>query len=149
MSVFGKEERENLRSLKEDLVGPIRSFAAEVREDTVGDAKKFYAAQAKKAQQSAALARDRTKAQMEAIRREQERMQRQRKTAMKRAAITLALLAFLALLIISAALSAHAEGFDYANQDGAGLPAAPQASDGICWRISTKAPGTTGTRKGG
>ena len=108
-SIFGKEERENLESLKQDLVGPIRSFVSEVREDTVGDAGRFYASRAKKAAQSTKLAQEKARAQMAALRQEQERMQRRRKAAMKRAAITLALIALFALVIISAALSAHAD----------------------------------------
>lgn len=106
---FGKDELDNLESLKQDLVGPLKSFISEVHEDTVGDAKRFYSAKAGKAKQSARLAQARAKEQMAALKHEQEKMQRQRRAAMKRAAIILAAIALFAL-IISAALSAHAAG---------------------------------------
>ena len=54
-SYLSKEETEELESLKQDLVGPVRSFLAEVREDTVGDAKRYYSARARKAQQDVKL----------------------------------------------------------------------------------------------
>ena len=105
---FGKEELENLRSLKHDLLDPVKSFSQEVYRDTVGDAGNFYADKARKAQRGMKLTQEKTKARMAAIRREQEEMKRRRKATMKRAAITLAVLALISLIIISAALSAHA-----------------------------------------
>ena len=109
---LSKEEREELDSLKRDLFDPVKSFAAEVSNDTLGDAKRFYAAKANKAKQSAAIARDRAVRQAEALRHEQERMRRQRRVMAKRALIVLALLALFCIVVISAALSAHAEPVD-------------------------------------
>ena len=106
---FGKEELENLKSLKHDIVDPVKSFTKEVYQDTVGDAGSFYAEKARKARRSAKLAQEKTRARVAAIRREQEEMKKRRDATMKRAAITLAVLALFALLVISAALSAHAE----------------------------------------
>lgn len=109
---LSEEERDELNSLKRDLFDPIKSFTAEVGSDTIGDAKRFYAAKAKKAKQSAVLAKEKAKAQAEALRQEQERMRRQRKVLVKRAMIVLALLALFSMIVISAALSSHAEA-DY------------------------------------
>lgn len=120
-SFIGDEERENLESLKQDLLNPLKSFVDEVREDTVGDAKRYYSAKARRAQRDVKLAQDRAKAQMEAMKREQEARQRQRRAAMKRAAIALAVLALLAVILISTALSAHAEEPDYINLGNATL----------------------------
>lgn len=109
MSAFlGKEELENLKSLKRDLVDPVKRFVEEVHDDTVGDAKRFYTEQGKRAQQNAKLARERAREKMEALRREQEEMKKRRAATMKRAAVTLALLALVSLLLIYAALSANA-----------------------------------------
>ena len=105
---FGKEELENLKSLKRDLVEPVKRFAEEVHDDTIGDAKRFYTAQGKRAQQNARLARERAREKMEAIRREQEEMKKRRSATMKRAAVTMVLLALVSLLLIYAALSAFA-----------------------------------------
>ena len=111
MSAFlDDEERENLESLKQDLVGPLKQFAREVREDSLGDAKRFYAAQARRAARNAKLAQQKTAEKMARLRQEQEQMQRRRRQLMKRAAITLALLAVLSAVILSLALYAHAEG---------------------------------------
>ena len=106
--IFGKEELENLKSLKHDLLDPVKSFTKEVYDDAVGDAGRFYADKAQAAKREAAQAREKTKAQMAALRREQEEMRKRRNAAMKRAAITLALLALFSIIVISAALSAHA-----------------------------------------
>ena len=106
---FDKEELENLQSLRHDLVEPIRVFTKEVYDDTVGDAGQFYASQARKAQRSMKLAQEKTKQQMAAIRLEQEKIRKRRNAGMKRAMITIALLVLLGMIIISAALSAHAE----------------------------------------
>ena len=89
-------------------MGPLKRFA-EVREDTVGDAKRFYAAQARRAAQNAKLAQQKTAEKMAQLRQEQEQLQKRRKQLMKRAAITLALLALLSAVILSLALYAHAE----------------------------------------
>lgn len=118
---FGKEELENLKSLKHDLVDPVKSFTEEVYRDTVGDAGSFYADKARKAQRRAKLTQEKTKARMAAIRREQEEMKQRRSATMKRAAITLAILALFAFVVISAALSAHAEEQDYPGLGDAGL----------------------------
>ena len=102
---FGKEELENLKSLKRDLVDPVKAFVDEVCSDTVGDAGRFYKAQARRAKRGAEQARERTREKMAAIRREQEEMKKRRRAMMKRAALALALLALFSLLILSAALS--------------------------------------------
>lgn len=109
---FGKEELENLKSLKHDLVDPVKSFTNEVYRDTVGDAGSFYADKARKAQRRAKLTQEKTKARMAAIRREQEEMRQRRNATMKRAAIILTVLALFAFVVISAAISAHAEEQD-------------------------------------
>lgn len=111
-SFLGKEEFENLQSLKRDLVNPVKAFVKEVHEDTVGDAKKYYSAKAQNAKRSAELAREKTREQMAAIRREQAQLQKRRKAMQKRAAIVLALLALFSLVLISVALSAHADEQD-------------------------------------
>ena len=119
---FGKEELENLKSLKHDLVDPVKSFTEEVYRDTVGDAGSFYADKARKAQHRAKLTQEKTKARMAAIRREQEEMKQRRSATMKRAAITLAILALFAFVVISAAISAHAEEPGFPGLGDAWLP---------------------------
>lgn len=110
MSVYlSQEERDELHSLKQDLLGPVKSFAAEVGKDTVGDAKRFYADKARKAQQSAALAKEKAKRQAEELRREQERARQRRKVMVKRTLIVLALIALFSIAVLYAALAAHAE----------------------------------------
>ena len=111
-SLFDKEELENLESLKQDLVGPVKAFLKEVHRDTVGDAKKYYSAKAQKVKKEAQCAQDKAKAQMAELRREQEQMRKRRKLMQKRAAIVLALLSVFSLVIISFALSSHADGQD-------------------------------------
>ena len=100
--LLSKEERQSLRR---DLVDPVKGFLDEVQRDTVGDAKRYYAARARKAEQEIKRAREKTREQMAAIRREQEELKKQRRRLMKRAAIVLALLAFLSLVVISVALN--------------------------------------------
>lgn len=107
---FDQEELENLKSLKQDLVGPLKRFTQEVREDTVGDAKRFYSAQARRAAKNAKLARQKTAEKMAELRREQQELQRRRQRLMKRAGITLVLLAIFSAVVLSLALHAHAEG---------------------------------------
>ena len=48
-SILSKREREELKSLKNDLVNPVKRFVGEVYTDTVGDAKSIYSKQAKQA----------------------------------------------------------------------------------------------------
>ena len=132
---FGKEELENLRSLKHDLLDPVKSFSQEVYRDTVGDAGRFYADKARKAQRGMKLTQEKTKARMAAIRREQEEMKRRRKATMKRAAITLAVLALISLIIISAALSAHA-----AEQQKWELPKSSHLHMDYTWRGTVRLP---------
>ena len=110
--IFSTEEREELNSLKQDLLGPIRSFVREVGDDTVGDAKRFYSARARRAKQSAAHARDKAAEQIAQLRQEQERARKQRKVMAKRTFLVLALLAVFSLVVLSAALSAHADQAD-------------------------------------
>lgn len=110
MSAYlSQDERDELQSLKQDLLGPVKSFAAEVGKDTVGDAKRFYTDKAWQAQQSAALAKDRAKRQAEELRREQDRMRRRRKVMVKRTLIVLALIALFCVAVLYIALAAHAE----------------------------------------
>lgn len=110
MSAYlSQDERDELQSLKQDLLGPVKSFAAEVGKDTVGDAKRFYTDKARQAQQSAALAKDRAKRQAEELRREQDRMRRRRRVMVKRALIVLALIALFCVAVLYIALAAHAE----------------------------------------
>ena len=90
-----------LKEMKRDLVDPIKTFTEEVYNDTVGDAKRFYSAQAKAVQQTARLAEKRAKEKGEAIRREQEEMKKHRKVMLKRAMIIIASLAVLSLVILS------------------------------------------------
>ena len=105
LRISNRQELENLKSLKRDLVDPVKAFADEVCSDTVGDAGRFYKAQACRAKRGAEQARERTREKMAAIRREQEEIKKRRKAMMKRAALALALLALFSLLILSAALS--------------------------------------------
>ena len=110
MSAYlSQDERDELQSLKQDLLGPVKSFAAEVGRDTVGDAKRFYTDKAHKARQSAALAKDRAKRQAEELRREQERMRMRRRVMVRRALIVLALIALFCVAVLYIALAAHAE----------------------------------------
>ena len=107
-SFFDGEELENLRSLKRDLVDPVKSFVDEVYSDSVGDAKRFYADRAREAGQSARRAREEAAQKLAALKREQEELRKRRSEMIKRAAIVLALLAAAGLVIISAALNAAA-----------------------------------------
>jgi hypothetical protein len=110
MSAYlSQDERDELQSLKQDLLGPVKSFAAEVGKDTVGDAKRFYADKARKAQQGAALAKEKAKCQAEELRREQDRMRRRRRVMVKRALIVLALIALFCVAVLYITLAAHAE----------------------------------------
>ena len=99
-----KQYLNTLEELKRDLVDPIRSFTEEVCSDTFGDAKRFYAAMAKKAQENAKLAVKRMREKAEAVRREKEEMKKHRKEMIKRAAIILAVLSVLIMIIFSLAL---------------------------------------------
>ena len=110
MSAYlSQDERDELQSLKQDLLGPVKSFAAEVGKDTVGDAKRFYADKARKAQQGAALAKEKARRQAEELRREQERMRRRLRVMVKRTLIVLALIALFCVAVLYIALAAHAE----------------------------------------
>ena len=104
--LLSDEERE---SLKRDLVGPVKSFLSEVRDDTVGDAKRYYTDRARKAEQGVRRAQEKTKAQLAQMRREQEELKKHRRAMMKMAAIILALLALFSIVAISAAFSVNAE----------------------------------------
>ncbi len=122
---FGKEELENLKSLKRDLIDPVKTFTEEVYDDSIGDAGRFYAGRAQRAQRSAELARERTREKMAAIRKEREEMKRRRSAMMKRAAIIMALLALFGLIVMSAALSARADGEDALSRGNACLASSP------------------------
>ena len=52
---------EEKKSLKRDLVGPVKSFLREVGDDTVGDAKKFYTAKARETEKSVRRAQEQTR----------------------------------------------------------------------------------------
>ena len=93
-----------LEELHRDLVEPIKDFSEEVYGDTIGDAKRFYAAQAKKAQEKARLAEKRMKEKAAAARREQEEMKKHRKEMMTRAAISFIVLSVLILIFLTLAL---------------------------------------------
>lgn len=112
MSAYlSQEERDELNSLKQDLLGPVKSFAAEVRKDTVGDAKRFYADKTRKARQSAALAKEKAKRQAETLRQEQARARQRRRVMVRRTLIVLALIALFGAALIWAAFPAHAEDY--------------------------------------
>ena len=97
-----------LEELHQDLVEPIKDFSEEVYGDTIGDAKRFYAAQAKKAQEKARLAEKRMKGKAAAARREQEEMKKHRKAMMKRATILFAVIIVAALIAVSVVLHVRA-----------------------------------------
>ena len=94
-----------LQEMKRDLVDPIKSFTEEVCDDTLGDAKRFYTAQAKNIQQSARQAEKRAQEKKAAIRREQEELKKHRKAMMKRAATILVVLIVLSVVILSLILN--------------------------------------------
>ena len=91
--------------LKRDLVDPIKRFSDEVRSDTIGDAGRFYTAQARELRRRVRLAEARTKEKTEAIRREQAEMKKKRTAMLKRAALLFAAIAVLLLVIVSLALN--------------------------------------------
>ena len=109
-SILSKREREELKSLKNDLVNPVKRFVGEVYTDTVGDAKSFYSKQAKQAQQTAKRVQQRTEEKMAVVAQKREEQQKQRKASLKWLAITLVLILVLGVVFVSAALSARAEG---------------------------------------
>ena len=94
-----------LKEIKRDLVDPVKNFAQEVGSDTIGDAKRFYAAQAKNVQKNVKLAEQRAAEKREAIRREQEEMKKHRKAMMKRAAIIFAAIILISVAILSLILN--------------------------------------------
>ncbi len=111
-SILSKQEREELKSLKNDLVNPVKRFVGEVYTDTVGDAKAFYSRQAKQAGQTVKQVHRRTEEQMQVFAQKREAQQRQRKASLKWVAITLVLILAIGVIFISVALSARAEGAD-------------------------------------
>ena len=74
-------------SLLRDLVDPVKSFVEEVHSDTVGDAKKFYTAQARKMKRSIDDAQAQAKQKKAVQKRRQEERQVQRKAMRKKALI--------------------------------------------------------------
>lgn len=106
---LSKTEREELESLKRDLVNPVKRFAREVYHDTVGDAKTFYSARARQAQRNAGLVRQRTEERMAVLAQRRNAQLAQRRVWLKRAALILALVLVLGLIFVSFALSARAE----------------------------------------
>ena len=119
----GRREREELESLKQDLVNPVKRFLGEVYGDTVGDAKRFYAAQARKTQKKARLVRQRTEEQMASLARRRAEQQKQRKASMKKTAIILALIVLIGIVFVSVTLSARAEEPAIAAREELCLPA--------------------------
>jgi uncharacterized membrane protein (DUF106 family) len=93
-----------LEELKHDLVDPIKTFTGEVYDDSIGDAKRFYSAQAKNVQRNIRRAKTRTKEKAAAIKREQEEMKKHRKAMMKRATIIIAVLSAIGLVFFTIAL---------------------------------------------
>lgn len=96
-----KEENSLLR----DLVDPVKNFAEEVSSDTVGDAKRFYTAQAKKMKKNAEAAKLQAARRREEMRREQEELKKHRQAVMKRAVIVVAGLIVVAFAVISLILN--------------------------------------------
>ena len=131
-SFLSKTEREELESLKRDLVNPVKRFAREVYHDTVGDAKTFYTAQARQAQRNAGLVRQRTEERMAVLAQRREKQQAQRLAWMKRAALILALVLVLGLIFVSCALSSQAEG-----PEGPAQTDLPPAADKRCETFET------------
>ena len=70
-------------SLLHDLVDPVKNFAEEVHSDTIGDAKRFYSAQAQKMKKNAEAAKAEAARRREELKREQEELKKHRRTAMK------------------------------------------------------------------
>lgn len=92
-------------SLLHDLVDPVKNFAEEVHSDTIGDAKRFYSAQAQKMKKNAEAAKAEAARRREELRREQEEMKKHRRTAMKRAALVAAGLIVIGVAILSLILN--------------------------------------------
>lgn len=92
-------------SLLRDLVDPVKSFAEEVHSDTVGDAKRFYSAQARKLKENAEATKAQAARRREALRREQEELKKHRQTVMKRAALVAVGLIVTGVVILSLILN--------------------------------------------
>lgn len=92
-------------SLLHDLVDPVKDFAEEVHSDTIGDAKRFYSAQARRIKKNAEAAKAEAARRREELRREQEEMKKHRRTAMKRAALVVAGLIVIGVAILSLILN--------------------------------------------
>lgn len=135
-SLLSKDELEELKSLKRDLVDPVKSFVGEVYTDTVGDARTFYSTQARQAQQTAKLVQKKTEEQMSAFVQMREEQQKQRKAVAKRTAITLILLVLIGTVFISVALSARAEEPDPIRLGEASLAEVPPDYENaaLCFR---------------
>ena len=97
--------KDDRSDLLRDLVDPVRSFVDEVHNDTVGDAKKFYAGQARKLKNRMDSSRRQAQIRKAEHMRAQEEQRKRRRAALKRTAIVLAVIAVVAFLVISAALN--------------------------------------------
>ena len=84
-----------------EILNPVREFAEEVHNDTIGDARKFYSNAARNAEKNAKAAKERAKARRERIRREQEEMKKQRAATMKRAGIVFAVIIVIGIVAVS------------------------------------------------
>lgn len=127
---LSKREMEELKSLKKDLVDPVRSFAGEVYADTVGDAKAFYSAQARQTQETVKRVRRKTEEQMAAAVRIREGRQRKRKASARRLGLLLAALAVLGILLVSVALSVRGGKTGPSAPAGTGTGAAEETAAG-------------------
>ena len=101
----GKNMKKEENSLLRDLVDPVKSFAEEVGSDTVGDAKRFYAAQARKMKKNAEEAKKQAERRKEERQREQQELKKHRQAVMKRAAIVVAGLIVAGFVILSLILN--------------------------------------------
>ena len=92
-------------SLLRDLVDPVKSFAEEVHRDTIGDAKEFYASQARKMKRGMEDAQERAKQKKVAQKRRQEEQRAQRKIIMKKATVVFIVIIVVAVVVLSLILN--------------------------------------------
>ena len=103
-TVWSGKDRAMDKNELNDLVNSVKTFAEEVHNDTIGDAKKFYSNVAKSAEKNAKTARAKAKAKQEAIRREQEEMKKHRQQMMKRATVIFVAIIVIAAVVVSLVL---------------------------------------------
>ncbi len=104
-SFLSPSERKELKSLKGDLINPIKVFVDEVYNDTVGDSRRFYSSKARQTKQKIKQVRNKTEEQMSAFAQKRDEQQKRRKTSVKRITIVLALVVLSGIIIVSLALS--------------------------------------------